>query len=410
MCGSSASRNSSNPSVHVNELEVYLAGKAPKEFVGAAPPKPPAAKVPQAPPLPPPDRDGFVSLFNGKDLTGWMGSTSGYAVEDGVLVCKEKGGGMLLTMHRFADFVLRFEFQIPPGANNGLAIRSPASGNPAYAGMELQIIDNQGYKDVHKYELKPWQTHGSIYGCVPAKTGALKPCGEWNEQEVRAVGSRITVVVNGQTIVDADVDTLAETADGKGIDGHPGLKRRTGHLGWLGHGARVEFRNIRIKPLPPYEAGPHNVPPEGFTALFNGKDLTNWKGLLKGPYDNPEKRAALAPEERQKLQEEADRNMREHWRVEDGALVFDGKGRSLATAKGLRRLRDVRGLEDQGDGGTAASTCADRPRSRSGIPPSGRSAPGACTTTRRTQAAPASAPTTGSRSGIASSSAWSASA
>jgi HEAT repeat protein len=325
-------KNSSNPSVHVNELEVYRAGKAPQSFA-AAPAARPKAPAIQAPPLPEPDAEGFVSLFNGTDLAGWMGSVKGYSVEDGSLVCQEKGGGMLLTMHRFSDFVLRFEFKMPKGANNGLAIRTPASGNPAYAGMELQIIDNEGYEEVHKHKLQPWQVHGSIYGCVPAKTGALRPVGEWNVQEVHAVGSQIRVVLNGETIVDADLDTLTETADGKGVEEHPGLRRRTGHIGWLGHGARVEFRNIRVKPLEPYTAGPHNVPPEGFTALFNGTDLSGWKGLLKGPYDNPEKRAELEPDKLREHQAEADENMRANWRVEDGALVFSGKGRSLATAR-----------------------------------------------------------------------------
>jgi hypothetical protein len=76
-----------------------------------------------------------------------------------------------------------------------------------------------------------------------------------------------------------------------------------------------------------------NTPPDGFEAVFNGKDLANWKGLLKGPNDNPAKRALLPPEDRAKAQAAADDDMRAHWRVEDGALVFDGKGRSLCTAK-----------------------------------------------------------------------------
>ena len=326
-------KNSVNPSCHVTEFEVYEAGKAPKNFAMAEPPKAAKPKYVKAPPLAKPDKEGFIPLFNGKDLTGWMGDTHGYTVENGVMVCKEKGGGKLLTMHRFSDFVLRFDFKMPKGANNGLAVRAPAQGNPAYAGMELQIIDNKGYKEVHNYQLKPWQTHGSIYGCVPAKTGALKPVGEWNSEEVRAVGPRITVILNGKTIVDADVDALTTTADGKGLGAHPGLRRRTGYLGWLGHGARVEFRNIRVKPLHPYTEGPLNVPPKGFTALFNGKDLSGWKGLLKPPYDNPEKRAGLPPEKRRSLQAQADADMRAHWRVEDGTFVFDGKGRSLCTAK-----------------------------------------------------------------------------
>lgn len=76
-----------------------------------------------------------------------------------------------------------------------------------------------------------------------------------------------------------------------------------------------------------------NTPPDGFVALFNGKDLTGWKGLLAGPLDNPAKRAAATSEELAKAQEAADRDMREHWSAKDGVLVFDGKGRSLATAK-----------------------------------------------------------------------------
>jgi hypothetical protein len=267
------------------------------------------------------------------------------------MVCLEKGGGSLLTMHRFGDFVLRFDFRLPKGANNGLAIRTPAQGNPAYVGMELQIIDNDGYKEVHNYELQPWQVHGSIYGCVPAKTGALKPCGEWNHQEVRAVGSKITVILNDQTIVDADVDALTATADGGGLDKHPGLKRRTGHIGWLGHGAKVDFKNVLIKPLEPYTEGPHNTPPAGFTALFNGKDLDGWKGLCAT--DNPEKRAALPPEELKKQQEAADADMRANWKIEDGTLVFSGKGRSLCTAKDYADVEmyvDWK-IKDKGDSG-----------------------------------------------------------
>ncbi|NOY80729.1 MAG: DUF1080 domain-containing protein [Kiritimatiellaeota bacterium] len=316
-------RNSVNEAVHVVEFEVYGAGKAPHAFTSAEPSRPKLL------PLPPPDKAGFISLFNGKDLTGWMGSVNGYGVENGVMFCKSKGGGKLLTTHQFGDFIFQFDFKMPPGANNGVAVRAPADGNPAYAGMEIQIIDNKSYEAVHHYKLKPWQVHGSIYGVVPAKTGALKPAGEWNHEEIRALGRRITVIVNGKTIVDADLSKLTDTADGKGLAHHPGLFRDKGHIGWLGHGARVEFRNIRIKPFPPYTVGPQNVPPPGFKPLFNGKDLTGWKGLVK----NPEARARMSPEALAAAQKKADENMREHWRVKDGALVFDGKGKALCTAK-----------------------------------------------------------------------------
>ena len=316
-------KNSVNEAVHIVELEVYAAGSAPKAFASSEPV--PAA----APPLPAPDKDGFIALFNGRDLSGWVGSVKGYEAKDGVLWCRKQGGGRLLTAYRFSDFVLSFDFKLSEGANNGLAIRSPLQGNPAYAGMELQIIDNQGYEKVHNYKLKPYQVHGSIYGVVPAKTGALKPVGEWNHQEVHAVGSHIEVVLNGTTIVDADVDAVAEAADGKPLSDHPGLKRRNGHIGWLGHGADVAFRNIRIKPLDPYTRGPHNTPPKGYGALFNGKTLDGWKGLVA----NPEKRAKMTPEQLAAAQKQADEHMRAHWQIVDGTLVFDGKGQSLCTAR-----------------------------------------------------------------------------
>jgi len=119
------------------------------------------------------------------------------------------------------------------------------SGNPAYEAMELQILDNTAPK--YK-ELKPYQFHGSIYGVVPAKRGYLKPIGEWNSEKVIAKGRRIKVILNGTTIVDADID---EASTPKTIDGrdHPGLKRDKGHIGFCGHGDYLEFRNLRIKSL-----------------------------------------------------------------------------------------------------------------------------------------------------------------
>lgn len=184
----------------------------------------------------------FVPLFNGKDLTGWVGDRDGYAVENGELICKP--GGNLYTEKEYGDFIFRFEFQLTPGGNNGLAVRAPIGGG-AYNGMELQILDDPAdeYKD-----LQPYQYHGSIYGIVPAKRGALKPTGEWNQQEVIAKGRRITVILNGETIVDADLDEA--TKDGP-MDQkeHKGLDREKGHLGFLGHGTIVKFRNIEIKEL-----------------------------------------------------------------------------------------------------------------------------------------------------------------
>jgi len=187
---------------------------------------------------------GFVELFNGKDLTGWIGDTKGYVAEDGRLVCRP--GGNLYTEKEYGDFVLRFDFKLTPGANNGLGIRTPPKGDAAYVGLELQILDDTA--DQYK-NLQPWQYHGSVYGLVPPKRGHQKPVGEWNSQEVTARGSKIKVVLNGATIIDTDLAKLKQTSDIHDFKKHPGMHNEMGHIGFLGHGSVVEFRNIRLKEL-----------------------------------------------------------------------------------------------------------------------------------------------------------------
>lgn len=189
--------------------------------------------------------EGFISLFNGRNLDNWTGNKESYVVEDGMIVIKpEKGsGGNLYTENEYSDFILRFEFMLTPDANNGLGIRAPLTGDAAYTGMELQILDNTA--PVYA-KLQPYQYHGSVYGVIPAKRGYLKPVGEWNYQQVEAVGTRIKVTLNGTVIVDGDI---AGPRDNGTMDGreHPGLKNKAGHIGFLGHGSVVRFRNIRIK-------------------------------------------------------------------------------------------------------------------------------------------------------------------
>jgi hypothetical protein len=192
--------------------------------------------------------EGFTRLFNGRDLEGWRGSIDGYDVVDGAMHCRPGHGGTLFTAGEYDDFVLRFDFKLAPGANNGLGIRMPTEGDPAFVAIESQILD-----DGHpKYAaIQPWQAHGSLYGVVAAERGVLKPAGEWNTEEVTVRGSRVTVVVNGRTIVDADLaefrDGTRPTPDGKP---HPGLARTRGHVGFLGHGDEVWFRDVFIRPLP----------------------------------------------------------------------------------------------------------------------------------------------------------------
>ena len=278
------------------------------------------------PPLPAPDAEGFISLFNGKDLAGWVGDVKGYSAEDGAIRCLPGKGGNLYTARQFGDFIFRFEFMLQPGTNNGVAIRAPLTGDAAYAGMEIQVLDDTSPKFA---DIQPWQAHGSIYNLVAAKKGHLKPAGQWNTEEIRAVGAKVAVVLNGVTIVDADLDEVRKTTDPKTIRKHPGMDRMIGHIGFLGHGDRVDFRNLRVKPLPPYEAGANNVAPEGFRTLFNGKDLTGWKGLVA----DPKQRAKMTPGQLAAEQKKADESMNQHWKAEDGALVFDGKGKALCTAK-----------------------------------------------------------------------------
>ena len=188
---------------------------------------------------------GWQPLFNGVDLTGWVGAVDGYSVEDGLLVCRADGGGNLYYDRELDDFVLRFAFRMEAGGNNGVGVRSEQGKDAAYHGMEIQILDDY---DPKYADLQPYQYHGSIYGVVAAERGALRPAGEWNEQEIRAEGSRITVTLNGQVIVDAD---LREAARGGTVDGreHPGLFNEKGYIGFLGHGSRIEFRDIRLREL-----------------------------------------------------------------------------------------------------------------------------------------------------------------
>lgn len=188
--------------------------------------------------------DGFSSIFNGKDLTGWQGATENYEVVDGALRCKAGHGGTLYTEEKYSDFKARLEFRLPPAGNNGLAIRYPGSGNPAYAGMtELQVLDSEHPKYA---KLDPRQYHGSAYGMVAAHRGYLRPTGDWNFQEVTVEGSKIRVELNGTVILDAD---LSEVTEFMANTPHPGKDLTEGFFGFAGHSDPVEFRNVEIKSL-----------------------------------------------------------------------------------------------------------------------------------------------------------------
>jgi len=188
---------------------------------------------------------GFTSVFNGKDLDGWAGAVANYEVKDGAIVCKSGKGGVLHTKDEYANFVARLEFKLPPGGNNGLAIRYPGKGDTAYQGMcEIQVLDDTS----DKYKtLDARQYNGSAYGMTASHRGFLRPVGQWNYEEVTVNGSKIKVELNGTVILDTD---LSKVTDYMAKSPHPGKDRTQGFFGFAGHNDPVQFRNIEIKKLP----------------------------------------------------------------------------------------------------------------------------------------------------------------
>jgi len=325
--------------------------------------------------------EGFVSLFHGKDLPGWFGSVK-YGVDEkepGVLRCYPKrpapksDHGNLLTEKQYRNFILRFEFVMPPNGNNGLGIRTPNPGvDSAYHGMcELQLLDDGGseYYDAKagKDKLKPYQYTGSVYGVVPSRrdnidkqiwgkqknfTGGgsyVRKPGMWNFEEVRVVGEEIEVYLNGYLITKADLSKFTGNRDTPDGRKHPGLHNERGHIGWLGHGHDVRWRNIRIKELPD-DARMSDLsrgcpkaaccnPGKDFVPYFTGcpsQVARMWKGVTtKDKFDNPEVRAKADRRKRDEMRRIADQARDEHWSVRDGSLCFDGfeGGYSLATIR-----------------------------------------------------------------------------
>jgi len=191
--------------------------------------------------------EGFTPIFNGKDLDGWQGAVDNYQVQDGAILCKPGKGGNLLTKEEYGDFQARVEIKIPPGGNNGLAIRCPITGDTAYVGMcELQVLDDN-YEKV-RGKIDPRQAHGSAYGMVAAARGYQHPINEWNFEEVTIKGSTIKVELNGTIILDTDLSKVdMETV--MAHHPHPGKDRTTGFFGFAGHSDPVAFRNVLIKKL-----------------------------------------------------------------------------------------------------------------------------------------------------------------
>jgi hypothetical protein len=191
------------------------------------------------------DAGGYEPIFDGKTWSGWSGPTDGWEIVDGALRCKKGSGGTIFTQREYADFSARFEFVLPPGGNNGVAIRYPGSGDTAYVGMcECQVIDSE---DARYAKLDARQFHGSAYGMVAAQRGYLRAPGEWNFEEITVRGSTIQVELNGTRILDADLAAVKEAM--YPLEKFAGRLRTSGHFGFAGHDDPVEFRAIQIRKL-----------------------------------------------------------------------------------------------------------------------------------------------------------------
>ncbi len=192
------------------------------------------------------EADEGRALFNGKDLTGWQGmqgAPDNWGVKDGLLTCTGgKGAQWLATSEEFSDFDLNLEFNLPLNGNSGVFIRAPREGAPWVQGMEIQLLDDYGEK---WKDLKPDQFTGAIYAAVAPSRRVTKKAGEWQTLRILCVGRSCSVWVNGEQVIEADLEKMAAKYGRK----VPGLKRNSGLIGVQNHGDPVSFRKIVIKKI-----------------------------------------------------------------------------------------------------------------------------------------------------------------
>ena len=188
----------------------------------------------------------FKAIFNGRDFTGWAGPLDCCAITNGAILWQPHKGGTIYTKQSYTNFVARVEFRLPPGGNNGLAIRYPGAGDTAYMGMcECQVLDDN-YERTTGEKIDPRQVHGSAYGMVAALRGYQHPIREWNYEEVTVVGHGIKVELNGTVILDCDLEPLKTFMHDSA---HPGKDRLSGYFGLAGHNDPVMFRQLSLKSL-----------------------------------------------------------------------------------------------------------------------------------------------------------------
>jgi len=185
-------------------------------------------------------------LFNGQDLSGWQCQPGSWKVERGELVCA--GGGDVWTAEQFGDFALEAEFKLPAQGNSGIFLRTADPADPVQTGIELQLCDSYGRQPPGREDC------GAIFDCLAPRVQAVRPADEWNHVVVYCRGPRISACLNGQPIIDMNLDEWVEPH--RNPDGSPNKFNtaykdmpRAGHIGFQDHGHPVRFRNVRIKPL-----------------------------------------------------------------------------------------------------------------------------------------------------------------
>ena len=178
-------------------------------------------------------------LANG--LADWQQIDSregNWKFEDGILYTAGGGGGWLSTVREYDNFKLELDFCVPPGGNSGVFVRAPHQGNPAYQGMEIQVLDD--YAEQYA-SLRPTQYTGSIYDVQAPSKRVSRQANEWQKMVIVCDGPRVQISLNGTVIVDTDVNKYTDK-----LARHPGLERSKGYIGLQDHGQRIEYRNIKI--------------------------------------------------------------------------------------------------------------------------------------------------------------------